>query len=444
MSAASAVLAAPARIGVWTAASLLKALHALLRAPEYVFLAALTTMLFRPPDLKAFPVDRAVFLLLATVFLLRLLLQREHVSFSVASWPMLFLLILGLRGALGQPYDPAAWSILAAQWIVPVLLFHIAGSVFANQEQQRKLQWFSIAVLVYLSLIAVFWLFDLRSLIFPRFILDGSIGIHPDRARGPFLQAVANGVSINLLGIVALHSYERLGNSNSPGSRSSARVLTGLLFVVVPLALLATETRAVWLGAALSAVLIILFARRRRSRALVTALTVIVALIVPCSLLLRPRTGELEDRLQDRSPIEFRLEMYRAGWQMFTEKPLLGWGSDRNIQPEIERRVTNFHPEYYIFHNTYLQLAIQCGALGLLLYAWLFVAFFHLGAPTHIDCGGHVFGRDFGLMWRIMLCVYLLNASAVVMNYQFLNGYMFTIAGVLAAQQRPVDVGVRP
>jgi putative inorganic carbon (hco3(-)) transporter len=441
VSAASAVLAAPVRIGVWTATSLLKALQALLRAPEYVFLAALTAMLFRPPDLKAFPVDRAVFLLLVTAFSLRLLLRREHVSFSAASWPMLFLLVLGLRGVLGQPFDAAAWSILAAQWIVPVALFHIAGSVFSNQEQQRKLQGFSIAVLVYLSLIAVFWLLDLRSLIVPRFILDGSLGIHPDRARGPFLQAVANGVSINLLGIVALHSYERLGNS-IPRSGSAARVLAGLLFVVVPLALLATETRAVWLGAALSAVLIVLFARGRRSRALVTALTVIVALIVLCSLLLRPRTGGLEGRLEDRSPIEFRLEMYRAGWQMFAEKPLLGWGSDMNIQPEIERRISSFHPEYYIFHNTYLQLAIQYGAIGVLLYAWVFVVFFRLGARSKSVPHECPFGPDFGLMWRIMLCVYLLNASAVVMNYQFLNGYMFTIAGILAAQQTG-DAGVR-
>jgi putative inorganic carbon (hco3(-)) transporter len=442
VSAASAVLAAPARIGVWTAASLLKALQTLLRAPEYVFLAALTAMLFRPPDLKAFPVDRAVFLLLVTVFSLRLLLRREHVSFSAASWPMLFLLVLGLRGVLGQPYDVAAWSILAAQWIVPLALFHIAGSVFSNQEQQRKLQWFSIAVLVYLSLIAVFWLFDLRSLIFPRFILDGSLGIHSDRARGPFLQAVANGVSINVLGIVALHWYDRPSALSLPALGPPTRVLAGLLFVVVPLALLATETRAVWLGAALSAVLIVLFARGRRSRALVTALTVIVALTVLCSLLLRPRTGGLEGRLEDRSPIEFRLEMYRAGLQMFAEKPLLGWGSDMNIQPEIERRISSFHPEYYIFHNTYLQLAIQYGAVGVLLYAWVFVVFFRLGARSKSVPHECPFGPDFGLMWRIMLCVYLLNASVVVMNYQFLNGYMFTIAGILAAQPTG-DAGVR-
>ena len=48
-----------------------------------------------------------------------------------------------------------------------------------------------------------------KSLIFPRFILDESLGYHVDRARGPLLQAVANGVSLNLLGVLALHALLR-------------------------------------------------------------------------------------------------------------------------------------------------------------------------------------------------------------------------------------------
>lgn len=433
MSAASMALAAPARIGGWAAASLLKALHAALSAPEYVFLVALMAMLFRPSDLRNFPMDRLAFLVLAAVFLLRLLLWREKFAFSTASWPMLLLLSLGLRGVLGQPYNATAWSVLAAQWIVPVALFHMARSVFAGEEQQRKLEWFSLAILVYLSLVAVFWLCNVHSLIFPRFILDDTLGIHADRARGPLLQAVANGVSINLLGIAALHAYDR-GSANLAGrSGLRRRSIAAVLFVATPLALLATKTRAVWLAAAVSAALIILFARGRRSRTLVTVLALLVVAIASCLLLLRTGSAELEDRLQDRSPAEFRLAMYRAGWQMFTEKPLFGWGSDANIQTEVERHVSSFHPDSYNFHNTYLQLAIQHGLLGLLLYAWLILAFFRLGEAR--DAHATVFGSNFALMWRVMLCVYLLNASVVVMNYQFVNGYMFTVAGILAARQ---------
>ncbi len=38
-----------------------------------------------------------------------------------------------------------------------------------------------------------------------------------------------------------------------------------------------------------------------------------------------------------------------------------------------------------------------------------------------------------------MIGVYLFNASFVVMNYQFVNGLLFTLAGILAVQNRRVS-----
>jgi putative inorganic carbon (HCO3(-)) transporter len=423
-----------------------KTLHVILNAPEYVFLAALTAMLFSPPDLQAFPIDRLAFLVLVAVASVRLLLRCDQSRVYTASWPMLALLLLGMWGASSQPYDAQAWSLLAAQWIIPMATFHLGGTIFNTPESQRKLQWFSVAVLLYLSFTAVVWLLDLKSLVFPRFILDQSIGIHSDRARGPFLQAVANGVCINVLAILALHAFDRRAATNNHLRRfSKLGFLTVLLLVVTPVALLATKTRAVWLAAALSAALISLFASKRRSRVAVSAVVLIGAVGAWLAWLVQTRPGELSDRLQERSPVEFRVEMYRAGWQMFTEKPLLGWGGDASIQPEIEKRLSSFHPEYYIFHNTYLQLAVEHGALGLLLYLWLFIALFRLGARSKLALASPAspFGPEFGFMWRLMLCVYLVNASVVVMSYQFLNGYIFTIAGILAAQQK-TEVGGRP
>lgn len=145
----------------------------------------------------------------------------------------------------------------------------------------------------------------------------------------------------------------------------------------------------------------------------------------------RVGSSSLTDRLEDRSPVEFRLDMYQAGWQMFTEKPLQGWGSEGRIQPEIERRISNFHPEYYLFHNTYLELAVERGMIGLGLYAWMMISFFRLArrpaAMNETEIG-------FRKIWPFILVVYLLNASAVVMNYQFVNGFVFSLAGILSAQ----------
>ncbi|HJT70952.1 MAG TPA: O-antigen ligase family protein, partial [Terriglobales bacterium] len=147
-------------------------------------------------------------------------------------------------------------------------------------------------------------------------------------------------------------------------------------------------------------------------------------------------SASFAERLLDRSPVDFRTEMYEAGWQMFTEKPVFGWGNDWSVQPEIEKRVSSFRPEYYVFHNTFLELAVHRGVLGLALYAWLIVCLFRLRRYQISESDDPFTNRHFHKLWPALLLVYLVNASAVVMNYQFVNALLFTIAGILAAQQR--------
>ncbi len=134
--------------------------------------------------------------------------------------------------------------------------------------------------------------------------------------------------------------------------------------------------------------------------------------------------------------MDFRTEIYQAGWQMFMEKPLLGWGADSSVQSEVARRISDFHPDYYVFHNTFLELAVGRGLVGLGLYAWLILCLFRLGRPPTSGVNGpaHFMDREFRKLWPIVLGAYLINASAVVMNYQFVNGLVFTVAGILAAQ----------
>jgi len=50
-------------------------------------------------------------------------------------------------------------------------------------------------------------------------------------------------------------------------------------------------------------------------------------------------------------------------------------------------------------------------------------------------------------VWSLLVCVYLVNAMFVVMNYPFVNGLLFTFAGILAAKADPAQwkgAGVHP
>ncbi|HZR64608.1 MAG TPA: O-antigen ligase family protein [Terriglobales bacterium] len=415
----------------------LKLLHLFLNQPALIFLLALAGMLFRPPDLKWFPVDRLGFLAVILWLCSCLAVGGQRLRRFPATWPLLGLLLLGLWGAVTQPYDSQAWSVFAAKWAVPVLFFQVSGMIFSDENSLRKLEIFLLTVLVYLSAISVFSLFNLHGLVWPAFISDESIGIHADRARGPFLQAVANGVCLNLLGLLALDSFRR-GKLN--------RAVAGILLLIVPLALLATKTRAVWASAAFSVIFLLLFGSARNLRKAALALCFLAIAGGGIFLAFHDDVNDFGERLMDRSPVDFRSEMYQAGWQIFLERPLLGWGNEWKVQPEVESRVSSFHPEYYVFHNTFLELGVDHGLLGLGLYLWLIICLFQLGKSKsnfgHPD--GAFIGPHFRKLWPLLLAVYLLNASAVVMNYQFVNAVVFTIAGILASQSEIDRKPLRP
>jgi O-antigen ligase len=419
------------RMGWVIAEGLLRPLHALIALPAAVYLVMLGVMLFRPPDIPFHSVDRVMFLLAVFVGTLRASLMRQPLNVTSAlTWPMAALVLLALAGVLSQPYESETWSVFAAKWLVPFVLFHLAQLVFHGTSDLRKLEMFATAVLAYLVLISVAFLAGAHFLILPRFILDESVGIHADRARGPFLQAVANGVSLNLLGLLALDAYRR---NRLQGT------IPRLALIFLPVAILATLTRSVWLSFAGSLLLLVFLSHSRRLRQLCRKLALAGLIALAVILLVNSAGTRVEDRFDDRSPVEFREAMYRAGWGMFLDKPLLGWGA-ASMQAELALRVTEFHQEEFYFHNTYLEVAVEHGLLGLLLYVWVLVELFRLATRRRLaPPAGEFMDQQFGTVWKVMVCIYMINAALVVMNYQFVNAFFYTLAGTLAAQHRAMQ-----
>jgi O-antigen ligase len=426
-------LRSSAALAHWSVITASRPLHALVAAPEVVFLATLVVMLFRPPDLEFYWLDRIAFLFLVFVVLLRALALRRHARIAdPAMWPMAILLGLGLASLLAQPYDSQSWSVFAAKWVVPFALYHLAGSVFDNPASLRRFETFTLMALGYLCLIAILFLFGAKDFIFPRYILDESLGIHADRARGPFLQAVANGVTLNMLGLLALDSFRRGRLKGFPSI---------LLAIALPLAILATQTRGVWLSFAGSVPALIFFSSSKRVRRACLCLILAGGLGFVTALSFEDTNTSFFARLEERSPVEFRVVMYRTGVEMFLEKPLTGWGLG-DLQPELAKRVHDFHQSAFFFHNTYLEIAVQHGLLGLGLYFWIVVDLFRLGRKRQaqaVSVEGTFLDVQFRSVWPLLVAVYLFNSFFVVMNYQFVNGLLFTIAGMLAAQNRQPD-----
>src|SRR5258707_7735687 len=107
-----------------SAALALRPLEALIAAPSWLFLAVLTTILFRPPDLKLYGIDRIFFVALLFVVWLRALMLRQPLRVpAMVMFPLDLLLAIAVGEVILQPYQPENWSVLAAKWIVPCGLF---------------------------------------------------------------------------------------------------------------------------------------------------------------------------------------------------------------------------------------------------------------------------------------------------------------------------------
>lgn len=417
---------------VWTWRAFLRPLQALMAAPSLLFLAALTAMLLRHPDVAFYEIDRVAFGLLVVGVVGRALVGCQPVFvLERATWPMIGLTVLALASVLGQPFDNETWSLLASKFIVPFALFHLAGLVFTTERRFRQFEVYALLVLAYLSFTAIAFLAGANSLIFPRFILDESLGFHADRARGPLLQAVANGVSLNLLGLLALHAYRR-------GSVRGVKVL--VVLASLPIAILATMTRAVWLSFAGTVLALIFLSKNRTLRLVCVGLVLMAGVGLLVVLSSHQAGGALSDRLEERGPVDYRAAVYAGGWDMFLERPLTGWGFHQ-MPGELPRHVSGYFEKVLYPHNTYLELLVEHGVLGLALYVWLMWEMWRLGrGAIPADEKRGFLDAQFHRMWPILLAVYWVNAAMVVMSYQFVNGLLFSMAGMLAAQRRRAEV----
>lgn len=411
-------------------------LQVLMQAPSLLFLAALAAMLLRHPDVSFYEVDRVAFGLLVLSVVGRAVVLRQRL-FVVgrATWPMLGLTVIAVASVAGHTFDNESWCLVAAKFVVPFALFHLAGVVFAEERFLRQFELFALVVLAYLSFTAIAFLVGATELIFPRFILDGSLGYHVDRARGPLLQAVANGVSLNLLGLLALHAFRR---------QRIRGLKAGILIASLPVAILATMTRAVWLSFTATMVVLMVRSPNRCVRRLCVGLVLAGGVALLVILNFPALRTSLADRLEEKGPVEFRQAVYAGGWQMFLERPLTGWGVNQ-MPSELARHVSGYRESVLYPHNTYLEILVEHGLIGLALYVWLMWELWRLGRGAIPRTERHGFlDRQFHSLWPILLGVYWVNATLVVMNYQFVNGLLFTIAGMLAAQRRRAAVQELP
>jgi O-antigen ligase len=157
----------------------------------------------------------------------------------------------------------------------------------------------------------------------------------------------------------------------------------GLAGLLMALTLFLTYSRGAWLLGVPISLLFLAAMRGRRTLALTgggLALVVVVIFLIVGS----GRIASLVDTTGGTT--FFRLQLWRSSWAMVKEHPLLGVGLDnflyayrtRYVLPTAWEEFNLSHP-----HNIVLDFWLRLGILGLVVFLWLLVEFFHQGGRTY-------------------------------------------------------------
>jgi O-antigen ligase len=349
------------------------------------------------------------------------------------------LLALALAGAAcsaalaGTLTDSEALFTLVDRFgLIPFTAFALAPLAFPDERRRRWLAWTLVGLGAYLGFVALFEAAGVRSLVFPHYILDPSVGIHAGRARGPFVDAAANGFALFACVVGAAIAYA--------GTRSlPSRVAAAAVAALCAAGLLFTLQRQVWLAAVLAGVLVLGGARELR-RLLLPAAGIVALMVVLALAAVPGLAGRAHERADAQRSLWDRRNSDAAALRMVAERPLTGFGWHRFAS---ERMPYFWQAGSYplttggtIVHNVYLSNAVE---LGLPLTALWLVA-------VALALGGAVLRRGPPELrpWRLGACAllifWLVAALFSPVLHPFPNLALWLVAGVAAGISPPRPV----
>jgi O-antigen ligase len=257
--------------------------------------------------------------------------------------------------------------------IMPVLLFVVAPIAFRTQQQRRILLVSFVVVGAYLGLTVLFETIKLDSLIFPKYIVDPHYGIHVGRGRGPFVEAVTNGLALFTCAVVCAIAVAQWRGP-------AARVVAGGIGLLCLVGSFLSLERSVWIGAALGTCVGML--ATRGARRYLPAVIVAVGIGIGAALTFVPGFHQsVRTRVDQRETLWDRRNLARAAINMVEARPLFGFGWDtfQRDSADYFQQAADYPLTATGFgvHNTPLAYAAELGLIGSTL--WLLGLLFGVG-----------------------------------------------------------------
>lgn len=294
----------------------------------------------------------------------RLRLRPVHVAAAVLlGW------VLWSASGVGTLSTSLGFYAFLDRLAVPIGAFTFGPVIFATRRDRQLLLKVLTVLGLYLGVTGVFELFGPHALVFPRYIVDPSVGIQYGRARGPFAESEADGLTMTACAFAGgLLAWQSKARWRLAGVASAAASLLGVFL---------TLTRANWVGAGGAVLLTFVVVRPlRRWLALLVPTTLVagVALLAFIPSLALAVTGRAKS---ERSVLD-RYNTDNAALRIIDQHPLTGVGWERFIvvggdyvRQASTYPITNVRLET---HNVFLGRAAELGLPAALVFV-LAIAF---------------------------------------------------------------------
>lgn len=292
--------------------------------------------------------------------------DRPRIELQPVHWVLglTLLYVIGSALAAGTFVDGETLYAIADRMGVPFVVFLLAPYAFRTRQQRDILLGLLVGFGFYLGLTAFFESIGPNSLVWPQFILDPTAGIHEGRARGPFLEAAANGFGLYVgavAGVIAAVTWSLL----------PWRIFAGGVTVLCSLGMLLTVTRSVWVAGAVATAITMLAVRELR-RFVIPVAAAGVAMVLVAFAADPSLKEDALDRAGAEQSVWDRRNSNATALAMIADRPVFGFGfdayglhDDDYIQLLDDAPVTVPRPE---LHNVFLSLASELGLVGALIF----------------------------------------------------------------------------
>lgn len=406
------------------------------------------------PLLPDWPPQRILWVSIFFIFLLELALGQRKIAFGITKIEIAMLLLCVyiisstiISGTFYKEGQGPFLNTFLSAYLLPFSMFFLARNIIDGEKEIKKVFIFFSIIGLYLGITGVFEYFQIRELVFPRYIMHPYMGIHFGHARGPFLSAAVNGA---ILGMIFYMTIHLLFNSNKKWMKFFLSIT--VLFLMITL--LFTLNRASWLGFLLSSLVVPIFFPRMRKILLISIFAVTLVFTFTKTGLIGKQhvetrvTEKVRERATAMSSVYDRMNLYGTAWRMFIEKPIFGFGFNTFMEysPKYVRPMEGIPflgwEDQIGLHDTWVGIIVEQGLVGFGLFIFIVFNITKAGLDLYQKLPPRSFlSRELAAVFFGMSIVFFVGFQFSDSRFFiFPNSLYFLIAGIVVGLSQRVQI----